>query len=76
MRLLMGMIREIVEISLLSCCIFLIIYMVMGFFGGTGISITIRNILLVVGAEFVAVLGTMLYPMYKVLRNKESFKYI
>lgn len=76
MRLLLDIVREIVGISLLSCCVFLLIYMVMGFFGGTGVSITIRNILLVVGAEFAAILSIMLYPMYKVLRNKESFKYI
>lgn len=76
MRLVTDMMREIIEITLLSCCVFLILYMVIGICGGAGVSITIRNVLLVVGAEFVAVLGTMIYPMYKVLKNKESFKYI
>ncbi len=76
MRLIIDMMREIIEISLLSCCAFLVIYMVIGICGGADISITTRNILLVVGAEFAAVLGTMLYPIYKVLKNKESFKYI
>ncbi len=76
MRLIIDMMCEIIEISLLSCCVFLVIYMVIGICGGFGVSITLRNIFLVVGAEFIAVLGTMIYPMYKVLKNKESFKYI
>lgn len=76
MRLIVNMIREIIGITLLSCCIFLIIYIVIQLCGGAGVSITLRNMLLVVGAEFVAAVGTMIYPMYKILKNKESFKYI